>query len=162
LTHYSVIPIVDNSTYALQEARRCTPELRILHLRQRNYMSKNASPPVVKTCDGDPTTLAQKTHQGANAFFDYLHTHEQNLKLTALVVRCYIGDNIYHAVHRYYYLPQSCFVRGYQTNTLCHRTAVAVPISRAVLRASESYADILDWDPGCTSIWNCPGRFNST
>jgi hypothetical protein len=156
------MPIVVNSINASQEALRCTPELRILHLRQRNYMSKNTSPPLIETCDGDSITTARKTHEWANAFFDYLHTHGQNLKLTALVMRCYIGDKVYQAMDGYYYLPQNCFVGGYQTNALGHRSAITLPVVKAVLRASEPYADILDWDPECASIWNYPGRFNST
>jgi hypothetical protein len=125
-------------------------------------MSKDTFPPFVKKCSADPATLARQTHLWANAFFDYLHTHEQNTKLTALVIRCYVSDYMYYSGHGYHHLPQNYFVRGYQANAAGQRTAVAVPVSRAVLRASEPYAaDLLDWDPECNWIGGYPGRFNS-
>jgi hypothetical protein len=118
-------------------------------------MSKDASPAFVERCSGDAATLARRTQHWANAVFAYLHTHKQNMQLTALVVCCYVSGDMY------YYLPQNCFVRGYETDALSRKTAIAVPVSRAVLRASEPYADILDWNPGCNFFGHYPGRFNS-
>jgi hypothetical protein len=125
-------------------------------------MSKETFPAFVQKCSADPAALARQTHLWANAFFDYLHTHGQNSELTALVIRCYVSDKMYNDIHGYHHLPQQCFVRGYETDALGQRTPVAVPVTRAVLRASDPYAaDLLDWDPECNWIGGYPGRFNS-
>jgi hypothetical protein len=126
-------------------------------------MSKETFPPFVEKCSADPATLARQTHLWANAFFAHLHTHEQNTDLTALVIRCYVSDGMYSYMDPYHHLPQQCFVRGYETDALGQRTAVAVPVTRVELRASDPYAaDLMDWDPECNWIGGYPGRFNTS
>jgi hypothetical protein len=51
-----------------------------------------------------------------------------------------------------YYMPQCCYVKSFQTDVFGRTGVVAIPVTRARLRASEPWADILDYDPKCN--WN--------
>jgi hypothetical protein len=44
------------------------------------------------------------------------------------------------------FIPLSCYLRAEQTDALNRTVAVGVPISRAVLRESQPFTDVLDFD----------------
>jgi hypothetical protein len=123
------------------------PNLRVLHLRQRNYLREDD---LMFQRDGDTNSDACtfQTQRWANAFFEYLHARGWCPNLTALVIRCYVLDNKQEddeGVH--YYVPECCYVKGFQTDRFGRSGVVAVPVTRATLRASEPHSDILDFDP---------------
>ena len=86
-----------------------------------------------------------QVHLWANLFFDYLYKRGWSPKLTALVIGCYMPDDDDNEGLSSF--QQHCFVRGLQVDMLGRSTAVAVPVTRAMLRAAEPYANILDYDP---------------
>jgi hypothetical protein len=91
----------------------------------------------------------------ASTFFEYLHTRRWCTNLKALIIRCQV---VYHEDYggdhggSAYYMPQCCYVKGFQTDVFGRTGVVAIPVTRARLRASEPWADILDYDPECN--WN--------
>ena len=93
------------------------------------------------------------TQNWANAFFAYLDARGWCPKLNALVIRCHVLNDDDSPFH---YIPQSCYVRGLQTDAFGRSRVVAVPVTRAILQATEPCADILDYDPDCD--W-ANGRF---
>ncbi|KAI2475873.1 hypothetical protein Ptr902_12699 [Pyrenophora tritici-repentis] len=126
-------------------ALRRAPDLRILHLRQSNYILEDEPRPCEQFED-DKKAWAFQTQKWANAFFAYLHERGWCPKLNSLVIRCYMlneheGDAVIT------YIPQSCYIRGFQTDTFGRSGVVAVPVTRAILRATEPCAGILDYDP---------------
>jgi hypothetical protein len=58
-----------------------------------------------------------------------------------------------------YRIPSHCFIRGYQTDFLNRRTAIAIPVSGYTLQQNEPESDILDLDPDCDWLGGLPGRF---
>ncbi|KAH7346930.1 hypothetical protein BKA66DRAFT_478120 [Pyrenochaeta sp. MPI-SDFR-AT-0127] len=140
------------------EALQDLPHLRVLHLRQRNYLCSGLPTPAEDN-PRNRLALTFKTHRWANVFFEHLHSRKWSLKLTALVIRCYLEKNA-NASNGYTYSSQHCFVKGLQVDAYGRTAAVAVPISRATLRKIEPDSDILDFDPECHWIGGRIGRLN--
>ncbi|KAH7076042.1 hypothetical protein FB567DRAFT_452372, partial [Paraphoma chrysanthemicola] len=130
---------------AFMEALQGVPDLRILHLRQANYLYRERYDEKHKLSD---ETFAFYTHRWANAFFDYMDRRKWSTKLSTLIIRCYTTDAELHP-RRYSYSPQQCFVKGYQTDVLGRSAAVAIPVPRQTMKAIEPRADLLDYDPEC-------------
>lgn len=91
----------------------------------------------------------------ANAFFDILHTRNYCPKFEALV----IGSWVYESEYDNYgcYRTQHCFVKGFQTDIIGRKIAIAVPVTRSVLRRVGQYTDILDFDPQCDRVGGLDG-----
>jgi hypothetical protein len=99
-----------------QKALQHMPELRILHLRQRNLVYLEMFDFVHTT----PGSIDYHTHRWANAFFDYLHERQWSSKLTALVVHCRVNDDSYaDDMDEYDLTPQHCYIKGFQTSCVC-------------------------------------------
>ncbi|KAH7065819.1 hypothetical protein BKA63DRAFT_426788 [Paraphoma chrysanthemicola] len=130
---------------AFMEALQGVPDLRILHLRQGNYLHRDRY--FHDRALNDEETLAFHTHRWANAFFSYMHKRRWSPKLTALIIRCYMTED--NSQTEYVYSPQHCFVKGYQTDVFGRSATVAVPVTRPIVKAIEPRADLLDYDPEC-------------
>jgi hypothetical protein len=136
-----------------QELLQKAPNLRVIHLRQPNVVTVADYYELdcmrMRLESGDAYAFCMQ--QWASAFFEYLHTRRWCTRLRALVIRCHVVDTKRSSREdrRVRYVPQCCYVKGFQTDMLGRSGVVAVPVTRAILRASEPWADILDYDPEC-------------
>jgi len=131
----------------------------VLHLRQKNYYHEVEfrSFEAVSRCHEMITFL---THRWANSFFDYMHKRSWCPKLDTLVICSYVEDSM-ELEDEYVYCPQHCFVKGFQTDVLGRSGAIAVPVTRAMIRDRELCAEILKYDPMCNWVGDRPGPPNT-
>ncbi|KAF2819348.1 hypothetical protein CC86DRAFT_253567, partial [Ophiobolus disseminans] len=81
-------------------------------------------------------------------FFDYLHKRGWSLKLQHLIICSYVMDRM-ELEHRHVHCPQYRFVKGFQRDILGRSAAVAVPVTRAMIKDFDNCAKILKHDPAC-------------
>jgi hypothetical protein len=122
------------------------PDLQMLHLRQSNMVMVDA---LNNTDSHNGAAFTFALQSAANAIFDRVQSFGWCPNLKALV----LGSNVPTPPpengmleEEKMYIPQHCFIKGFQTDIMGRTTAVGVPVSKAVLRHVSPFADILDFD----------------
>jgi hypothetical protein len=115
----------------------------VLHIRQDHVVDPRQYPH--QDTPANSHCLNFFTQQWANAFFNHIHNRKQNPKLHTLVIGSGYADDTEKDGNKLYY-PQHCFVKGFQSDILGRRTAVAVPVSRNMSMYTQPSADILNYD----------------
>ncbi|KAF1840656.1 uncharacterized protein K460DRAFT_410072 [Cucurbitaria berberidis CBS 394.84] len=133
----------DSSYKQFIEAVRHLRELRLLHVRIPDIGHLGR----LGTNSANMRVLDMQMQRAANQIFGDLH-RGQDYKLDALV----IGHLTTLGEPDEERLPQYCFIKGQQTDSLNRTVAVGVPVTRVMLRRTHPYTDILDLDPG-VSVW---------
>jgi hypothetical protein len=131
----------------IQKSIQKLPKLHLLHLRISYIQGL-----------GDPRVLSMQMQRFANQFFGDMKRFGRCPQLKALVVGHLCTrmptEGIYH-------VPMHCYVRAEQTDVLNRTVSVGVPVSRAMLRATQPYTSILDFDYMAGPWEQWAGRVNS-
>lgn len=96
----------------------------------------------------EPNLLFTQIQVAANTIFGGLHRSRSCPKLDAIVFGHLVNFSTEEDAGDWGPLPQFCFMKAEQKDRLGRETAVGVPVSRALLRKTQPYTDILDMDPG--------------
>jgi hypothetical protein len=94
-----------------------------------------------------------------SAFFQFLNKHGFCPMLNSLAIGMSWQPGHDELESNEYHVPRHCFIKGYQTDFLNRRTAIAVPVSAYALQHYEPESDILGFDPGCDWLGGLTGRF---
>lgn len=105
-----------------------------------------------------PREITWEVQRFANGFFQYLDDRNLCPKLKALAFGVNWTPRRPLAANEYS-VPRHCFIKGWQTDALNRRTAIAVPVPTYRLRELDPELDILDFDPECEWVGGLPGRF---
>jgi hypothetical protein len=148
-----LVCVVDSLLLTYQDALQNAPDLRILHLQQRNRPER-----IDRNQSSDLVTF--QTHRWANAFFDYLHKKAWCQKLHTLIIRCFVAEGVDdHTDEQHVHSPQHSFPKVFQTDVLGRSFAVAVPVTRSMVKSDvSSFTDLLEHDPECGWVGNLFGR----
>lgn len=124
-------------------------KLRLLHLRvmASDYLGVLGSEP---NTDRNLEYLSMQMQKAANMIFADVH-QGQAFKLDGLVIGHLTRFEDLREMSTVC-LPQFCFVKGQQTDSLNRTVVVGVPVTRAMLRRTHPYTDILDYEPEA-AVW---------
>jgi len=141
-----------------QECMQYLPDLRTLHLREPNNPGHDPGIPGLDFTN--PSAASRNYQQFASAFFIYLHSRNWCPKLQALVIGELSTNKKATEPQSYCYVPQHCFVRGFQKDAANRTVTVGVAVTREELMRIEPISDILGFDVNCDWVGGLSGRFH--
>ncbi|EAT77631.2 hypothetical protein SNOG_15088 [Parastagonospora nodorum SN15] len=134
---------IDESIEDFVEAAKHLKELQMVHIRLSPYCTVGFASDEGQP---EPNLILTQIQGAANKIFRGLH--RSCLKLDAIVFGHLVDFSTRQDDGDWGPLPQFCFIKAEQKDRLGRETAVGVPVSRALLRKTQPYTDILDMDPG--------------
>jgi hypothetical protein len=98
-----------------------------------------------------------------NGFFYYMGKQGACPFLKAIIIGQWFEANDHNEVRaaNQSYYPRHCFIKGYQTDLLNRKTAVAVPVPAYRNPEVEPECDLLDFDPMGVWVGAMAGRSRS-
>ncbi|KAH5237116.1 hypothetical protein HBI55_191470 [Parastagonospora nodorum] len=134
---------IDESIEDFVEAAKHLKELQMVHIRLSPYHTLGLASDEGQP---EPNLILTQIQVAANKIFGGLR--RSCLKLDAIVFGHMVDFSTRQDDGDWGPLPQFCFIKAEQKDRLGRETAVGVPVSRALLRKTQPYTDILDMDPG--------------